>query len=303
MVNVIKVKVTNSNCKICSVSLCSLRFVGAQPKVTDRQKRLIDRMGMSGKASSSSIQRDLNLPVTTRRIRQFLQNNDKLVWTKRKSKPKLTPKHKQSRLNFAREHMSWTTEWAFVIFSDEKKFNLDGPDGAQYYWHHLEKDPEVCWSRNFGGGSLMTWLGFCASGKLEINFISCRCKSSDYILLLRRNLLGEGRSLLGENMKFQQDNASIHCSKETMHWMQQNNIDVIPWPSLSPDLNPVENVWSWIVKRVYHNGTQYANINSLKSAVINAWEECPQTYLDSLINSMPKRIFDVISNKGDKIKY
>lgn len=278
-------------------------FLGAKPKISDREKRLIIQNVTRNHQTSSSVQNSLNLPITSRRVRQIIRESGKLVWIKRRCKPKLTKKHKQNRLDFAQNHMSWTTEWAHVIFSDEKKFNLDGPDGAQYYWHHLDKDVETCWSRNFGGGSLMTWLGFSAAGKLEINFINCRSNSSDYINLLRRNLLGDGRRMLGDDMLFQQDNAAIHCSKQTMSWMAQNNIEVIPWPSLSPDLNPVENVWSWIVKNVYKDGRQYNTIAGLKTAVIKAWEDCPQSYLNNLINSMPKRLFEVIKNKGNKIKY
>ena len=53
--------------------------------------------------------------------------------------------------------MSWQEEWHQVLFSDEKKFNLDGPDGYQYYWHDLRKEKETPMSRNFGGGNVMVW--------------------------------------------------------------------------------------------------------------------------------------------------
>ena len=46
-----------------------------------------------------------------------------------------------------------------VIFTDEKKFNLDGPDGFKYYWHDLRPEPEWFSKRAFGGGSLMVWAG------------------------------------------------------------------------------------------------------------------------------------------------
>ncbi|UMM13991.1 hypothetical protein L5515_001994 [Caenorhabditis briggsae] len=52
------------------------------------------------------------------------------------------------------------TDWDKIIFSDEKKFNLDGPDGFNSYWHDLKKDPLHFSKRNFGGGRLMVWGAF-----------------------------------------------------------------------------------------------------------------------------------------------
>ena len=50
--------------------------------------------------------------------------------------------------------------WARTFFSDEKKWNLDGPDGLKYYWHCLRNDPKVAFSRQNGGGSVMVWGAF-----------------------------------------------------------------------------------------------------------------------------------------------
>ena len=46
-----------------------------------------------------------------------------------------------------------------IIFSDEKKFNLDGPDGWNYYWHDIRKEPEVFKKRPKGKNSCMVWGG------------------------------------------------------------------------------------------------------------------------------------------------
>jgi len=57
---------------------------------------------------------------------------------KMQGKPRLTALHKKKRLQFTKDHMHWIQEWQNVIFSDKKKFNLDGPDCYSYHWHHLD---------------------------------------------------------------------------------------------------------------------------------------------------------------------
>jgi len=47
------------------------------------------------------------------------------------------------RLNFARSHTTWSKEKRFVVFSDEKKFNLEGPDGYNYYFHDMRKEEHI----------------------------------------------------------------------------------------------------------------------------------------------------------------
>jgi len=49
--------------------------------------------------------------------------------------------------------------WQACIFTDEKKFNLDGPDGNQYYWHDKRKPKLRFTKRQQGGGGIMFWGG------------------------------------------------------------------------------------------------------------------------------------------------
>ena len=42
---------------------------------------------------------------------------------------------------------------------------------------------------------------------------------------------------------FQQDNASIHCSKKAKQFFRNSQVTLLNWPRYSPDINIIENVW------------------------------------------------------------
>ena len=111
-------------------------------------------------------------------------------------------------------------EWISVIFSDEKKFNLDGPDGWASYWHDLRCQPRTFFSCQQGGGSVMVCAGFVFNGTTDVAFLSGRQKSVDYQQTLKDFLLPVSKTIAGDNWLFQQDGASIHTSNQLVHGLQ-----------------------------------------------------------------------------------
>lgn len=85
--------------------------------------------------------------------------------------------------------------------------------------------------------------------------------------------------------------------------MESKRINILPWLSRSPDLNPVENLWGMLARRVYSNGRQYSSINQLKSAILCCWETIKAEELVKLVNSMPNRMNEIIKNLGGTINY
>ncbi|GBM02510.1 hypothetical protein AVEN_76542-1 [Araneus ventricosus] len=101
----------------------------------------------------------------------------------------LSKLHISKRLQWARNHMSYDDKWMAVLFSDERKWNLDGPDGNIKYWHDLLKEPSSFFSRQSGGGSVMVCAAFGFNGKVDLVFLDGRQNSTKYIEILENHLM------------------------------------------------------------------------------------------------------------------
>ncbi|KAG2949137.1 hypothetical protein PC119_g5397 [Phytophthora cactorum] len=106
----------------------------------------------------------------------------------------------------------------------------------------------------------------------------------------------------GVDFVFQQDNASIHASRETTSFLQEMEVNTMVWQARSPDCNPIENAWSVLAARVSALGRQYRNVSELKAAIMSAWTSIEQKYLHKLVESMPRRCLAVIKQKGGLTK-
>lgn len=275
-------------------------------KLTMRQKQQIIQEAIQRRCNSTEIRNNLQLPVTPQHVSAILRGSGTVTWRKDKKKPMLKSQHKVARLEFARRHMSWSTEWDRVIFSDEKKFNLDGPDMCNFYWHGLNEPDDPKGSRNFGGGNVMIWGAFSSQGTATLCFVSNRMNSEGYVDVLEDALVPYLESLPEDTYVFQQDNATIHVSRHTKEWFGARDIPLMVWPACSPDMNPIENLWSILARRVYGPASQrrvFHSVSDLKTRISEEWANINQELLKSLSQSMPNRLFEVILKNGSATRY
>lgn len=116
-------------------------------------KRGILREGSEGELGAAGIVKALQLPITPRRVRQILHAAPHLRYKGIARTPAMRERHETFRLSWATEKMTWTQKkWDKVVWSDEKKFNLDGPDGYAYKWHDLCKEKQWYSKRRNGRG-------------------------------------------------------------------------------------------------------------------------------------------------------
>ncbi|KAA8497567.1 Transposable element Tc3 transposase [Porphyridium purpureum] len=212
----------------------------------------------------------------------------------------LTVESKRKRLDWARAHMAFGEKWKKAVFTDEKKFNLDGPDGFHATWMGKTKVPVACWSRYSGGGSLMVWGAISSRGKLCLHFVEGTVTAVKYVHMLQeKELFPKCRAVPGNDFIWMHDNAKPHTANLTANFFRAMNVNVMEWPVYSPDFNIVENVWGILARKVFEDGRQYTTVNGLKSAVLAAWYTIEQATIDNLYLSVEDRLWECARRNGE----
>jgi transposase len=161
------------NCFLSSPKDYGVAKHPGRPRLLDETaRRRLLRSARTGLFSSEQLKSSLQLPVSSRTIRNELSREPTLQFKKKKRTPMLKKHHQEHRLQWAREKVTWSHEWEDVVFSDEKKFNLDGPDGFQYYWHDLRTEEQYFSKRQSGGASVMVWGAFSSKGKSSLAILN-----------------------------------------------------------------------------------------------------------------------------------
>ncbi|GFY24332.1 transposable element Tcb1 transposase [Trichonephila clavipes] len=75
-------------------------------------------------------------------------------------------------------------------------------------------------------------------------------------------------------------------------------IELLPWPARSPDLSPIENMGSMVAQQLTQITPPAATPDQLWQRVEAAWSAVPQEHIQSLFESIPRRVTAVISNNG-----
>jgi transposase len=282
------------------------KSTGRQKTLSSQDLRNIRRHASNRIVSAKQIKAELNLQVSESTAYRAMASTEYLEHRMMLKRPRITKASRAERTTFATEHVHWMDEWNHTIFSDEKKFNLDGPDGWSSYWHDLRKEPLIFSKRQQGGGSVMVWLAISHQRTSPICFIEETLNSNKFIQLLSKELEPLVRDLEGlyhEEIYFQQDNAPVHSSHATQDWLDNHGITVLDWPSISPDLNPVENVFGILARRLYAENRQFSTVAELHAGILEAWEEVTWDDIQKTINSMHSRMIAVIAEKGGSTDY
>ncbi len=150
--------------------------------------------------------------------------------------------------------------------------------------------------------SVMVWGAMSSGGVGPLCFLRSKVNTAVYQEVLEHFMLPAADQLYGDaDFIFQQDLAPAHSAKATSTWFKDHGIPVLNWPANSPDLNPIENLWG-IVKRKMRCARPN-NAEELKATIRATWALITPEQCHRLIDSMPRRIAAVIEAKGAPTKY
>ncbi|KAG2461297.1 TCB1 transposase, partial [Polypterus senegalus] len=282
---------------------------GQPTKITPRaQRRLIREVTKDPRTTSKELQASfasVKVSVHDSTIRKRLAKNG-LHGRFPRCKPLLSKKNIRARLNCAKKHLNDCQDfWENTSWTDETKVELFGRQMSRYIWRKRNtafQKKNIIPTVKYGGGSVMVWGCFAASGPGRLAVIDGTMNSTVYQKILKENVRPSVRQLkLKRSWVLQQDNDPKHTSKSTSEWLKKNKMKTFEWPSQSPDLNPIEMLWHDLIKVVH--ARKPSNKAELQQFCKDEWAKIPPERCKRLIASYRKHLIAVIAAKGGPTSY
>jgi len=282
------------------------RRTGRPPAITpDLARRMILVVTRDRRTTINQLRRKFNLMhVSGRTISKALKafGDSRSYWTTKA--PLIVDRNRIKRRQFARRYLNWTAaDWSRVLWSDESPFVIMDSTRTRCRRRPGERYHPQCITPTVKHQTkLMVWGCFSGSGLGEIHRIRDKHLYQGIILgPLSRSIHQLFPGNHRRNLIFMQDNDPKHTSHLCRDTLRDMRIRSLHWPAQSPDLNPIENLWRMI--KVELKSRPAANIEELWQNVQDVWNSIEPAQIQSLIESMPRRMEAVLRANGGPTKY
>ena len=274
------------------ISECTERFV------VRHVNRELDSDESNGIVYMNKVINELELQVTRWTLARVLHRHGVFKYRGLKCIPALTESQIRKRLGWVDRYLRNPINWCKVIFSDEKRFTLDGPDGYRKRWVNINRPRRFISRFASGRQGVCVWAGFSVEGRTAIAIFRDTVNAPYYQGLLFNHLLPYTDRFESEHLIFMQDNAPPHTAKSTKEFLGRQKFWTMDWPPNSPDLNPIENAWGKLTRIIYVKKRRPRSIDELELAIEREWLAIPQDYFKDLVMTMLDRMFQVLMAKG-----
>ena len=197
-----------------------------------------------------------------------------------------------------------------IFFTDEKRFILNPPLNKQTNQIRLDEKGYSEYKSGKGilyekisrpipkySQGIMVAAGLSKNGVGKLIFVTGTMNSFSYNQTLE--LYKEDIERLGKDLYFQQDGASCHTGKKSLNYIKNNFNNYLEfWPANSPDLSPIEELWSIVEERL--NKYNFKDTDEMVKKLQSIWNRIPKTICRNLINSFDEKI-GILNKDGERV--
>ena len=210
--------------------------------------------------------------------------------------PLLSEKNRLFRIEWAQKNKFKL--WCRAVFADEASFWLNR--GKVRMWTKSGKKRSQKTTKH--SPKLHIWAAFSSFGTFPLCIFRQNLDAQFFVKILGWHLLTQAETFHGNRWFLVQDNDPKHRSKLAQQWISEkmpNN--VFQWPSQSPDLNSIENLFGWLKNQVSKQHPK--SLTELEKCIQAIWDSLTPEFLAPYWKSMRRRCQMVVENDGNKIKY
>jgi transposase len=161
------------------------------------------------------------------------------------------------------------------------------------------------WAQLLLGWDVTVWGCFSFDCKLDLYVLEGNLTGQKY----RDNVLAPrivphfDNHALADRPMFMDDNARPRKARIVQHLLQQETVQTIPWPAMSPDMNPIKHVWDFIGRKINQRNPKCQNIDELRTAILQEWQQFPPRTLRRLVRSMTRSVAELHNKRGGYTRY
>ncbi|KAI6655306.1 hypothetical protein LOD99_2141 [Oopsacas minuta] len=209
----------------------------------------------------------------------------------------ISEKNRLARLQWAKKYKYPKKAWYQTVFIDEMSIWL--ARGRIKMWTKSGQKRIVSTTKH--SLKINVWAGFSSMGTFPLCIFTENMNSQMFVDILEGHLLTQAEIFHRNEWRLVMDNDPKHTSKLVKTYLVQNIPNHLPWPSQSPDINPIENVFSWVKRELIKLAPR--TISELRKMLEIVWEKITPEFLRSYCDSMPHRCQMVIESGGFAINY
>jgi transposase len=161
------------------------------------------------------------------------------------------------------------------------------------------REQHILGTTAFGGGGVTVWGCFSFDCKIDLYVLNGTMTGQKYCDIIRDIVVPHfDNHCLAIRPLFMDDNARPHRARIVSDYLRQESIDSIPWPAMSPDMNPIEHLWDDIGRKINNRVPACQNLKELRDALVQEWQSIPLRTLRHLVQSMRRRVDKLFRKRG-----